>query len=79
MTRKDYVRLARKLAELRELHDPAPWNGSIPFHAVVHGIAQALKDDNQNFDRDRFVEACYKLDRIGWMGYDARDEQGKCD
>lgn len=63
MTRKDYIKLAAAFSDT--LHstglDPAG-----PFYpSVRHGIAcaavkvaNALAQDNDRFDRDRFLDAC---------------------
>lgn len=49
MTRKDYIRLAEDLA----IHAR---NGELP-RGVLDTICDALKRDNGNFDRGRFLAA----------------------
>lgn len=61
MSRRDYIELAADFKRLRENHDYAPR----PFETYLEGVdaaigvmCNALKRDNRNFDRDRFLTAC---------------------
>lgn len=62
MTRKDYVALARALAEARKdisvsrlTQRPALMHG---WQLAVLNVSEALAADNPRFDRRKFREAC---------------------
>jgi hypothetical protein len=56
MTRKDYELIARAMKkELRDGANPYDWM------SIVNGLASALKEDNERFDRHTFRNAC------GWV------------
>ena len=59
MTRKDYVLLAQALNDARPM---AHWDANKRTQWVmdVKYIAQALSNDNNRFDYDRFIDACEK-------------------
>lgn len=58
MTRKDYVRIAEALhnakPHLGELYGPE----GRAWLAAVCSVADALGNDNERFDGDRFLRAC---------------------
>lgn len=57
MSRKDYQRLAAALASNRPADHWCP-NKREQWRLDVKAIADALANDNPNFDRGRFLGAC---------------------
>lgn len=62
MTRKDYIKIARAIANTP---DGYAWRleeqktaVSIALRGLTYQIADILAEDNPRFDRARFVEAC---------------------
>lgn len=53
MTRKDYVATANILNDVIEHMHPAA------YAEIVSRFAEYMESDNERFDYDRFVEACY--------------------
>jgi hypothetical protein len=68
MTRKDYVLIAEVLAQMsRDLASTAFESDTakalltgerLATHAIAHRLADQLHQDNNRFDRQRFIEAC---------------------
>lgn len=54
MTRKHFTLIAAAMADAREEMDVDS------FGIAVRTLANALKTTNPNFDRDKFLSACYK-------------------
>ncbi|KKL25884.1 hypothetical protein LCGC14_2400810 [marine sediment metagenome] len=49
MTKKDYIKLAKLIKE---------YNIGIDHSGFVSHLSQILKEDNPQFDRQRFIAAC---------------------
>ena len=70
MTRKDYILLADVLAQfsrdIAENEDPALTERArailagerVALVTLAHRLADRLREDNNRFDRKRFIEAC---------------------
>lgn len=57
MSRKDYKLLAQVIAEV--FGDFAKYSEARDLKPhLVRAMCRALKGDNHNFDRDKFIEAC---------------------
>lgn len=64
MTKKDYVKFARMLREIREGIDPVlveytHGKEAAMLKAICERFADTLAEDNERFDRDRFFQAIY--------------------
>lgn len=57
MTRKDYE-LISKAIKLRTEAIPKHGGGMMLVKGVVDGIAEAMKMDNPNFNKEKFLAAC---------------------
>lgn len=58
MSRKDYVRIAALVRDLGDtLSDPTQAT-DIAMRDFIGELANMLKEDNPNFDKQRFYEAC---------------------
>lgn len=57
MTRKDYIKIAEAVNLAWKANDKAPAD---VLHYVVSELCVVLQQDNSNFNRQRFIEACYK-------------------
>lgn len=56
LTKKDYIAIARILADARvRCYDPMPINN------IMGGLADYFQQDNPNFDRERFKNACMEV------------------
>lgn len=54
MSQKHYVAIARLLATI-------PQEGSkVPYESVVGTLARYFQEENERFDRERFIQACYQ-------------------
>jgi len=70
MTRKDYVAIAKVINEVH----PKVFNGLTVIHAlksevldemraaIAHALADYMEQDNSNFNRGKFIEACSKVE-----------------
>ena len=58
MTRKTYVALAEALKKSRPSQADAKAEDT--WKATVENVAVALKSLSSGFNRDKFLEACYK-------------------
>lgn len=62
MTKKDYIRIAAALAEARrqipDTNTPINTGEFIANSTAARLIASALAEDNDKFDRARFLAAC---------------------
>ncbi len=56
MTKKDYIKLAQSLEDLKINHTDK--NGKVELEKVVSWIACDLKEDNKLFDYCKFSKAC---------------------
>ena len=54
MSRKDYIQLARIIKD-NTMHDTQPIINKVTF---IDDLCDVLKQDNINFDRLRFINAC---------------------
>lgn len=54
MTKKHYVMLAEIIARFNKRYPY--WNALI--RELVSDLADGMKEDNDNFDKERFMEAC---------------------
>ena len=57
MTKKDYELLAKAISDSRHAAAMFPSHWSETFIII---LSQKLKEDNPNFDPERFKEACLK-------------------
>ena len=59
MTRKDYVLISGALKDARNSlgRFASPQEINL-FHQACFSIASALKEENERFDRERFMTAC---------------------
>lgn len=55
MTRKDYVMLAAVMLDQKPTAETVKYQA---WENCCQAIAEALKDDNQCFDKARFLKAC---------------------
>lgn len=77
MTRKDYKNIARRLRDMQEVLTDAPAVAAgtrLGFTLAITQVAAALAEDNANFDRDRFLEACRF--NPGWLTGPEREVVG---
>jgi len=59
MTRKDYVLLAEALQVTAYALNPPERTGALlAANEIAHRLADQLHQDNNRFDRQRFIEAC---------------------
>ena len=66
MTKKDYIKFAKMIAEQRNdawrnLQDDSPTYTAGRLQAtkeIAHNMAAIFAEDNPNFDRDRFLKTC---------------------
>ena len=60
MTRKDYIKFADMLKNqgAPQLENPDQYG---LWCRIVQGTADIFEEDNPNFDRDRFLQACGHL------------------
>jgi hypothetical protein len=62
MTKKDYIKLANIIKNERQYF--ADWQKSgigtiqVPLDHFVNNLCFILQDDNPNFDKTRFIQAC---------------------
>lgn len=56
MTKKDYIRISEVINRVLWMDATDPLTAS----KFIFGLAAALKDDNPNFDAERFYAACTK-------------------
>jgi hypothetical protein len=56
MTRKDFVLIARAVADARNVSVDPQHLGAVDTVALE--LADALRSTNPNFDRERFLRAC---------------------
>lgn len=54
MSKKDYVLMAEVVATFNKRYPY--WNALVK--ELVSDLADALKEDNSRFDKERFMEAC---------------------
>lgn len=62
MTKKDYFLMVRVLKHLPKLY-----GSYVPYDALVGAMAKEFEQDNEGFNRTKFVTACYpdtRLDRV---------------
>jgi hypothetical protein len=66
MTKKDYIQLAKVLKNAREhtntqplFNDAAKIGADIIINKIQSDLMEVLKKDNPEFDKGRFLEACY--------------------
>jgi len=57
MSKKDYIRVAGILSKLEG--DLPIMSQEIIFTAILE-FANMFEEDNPNFDREKFVDACYE-------------------
>ena len=58
MTRKDYIKIA-KIIKDNTLMKPIRANQPLLFKKLlIDDLCIILKEDNNNFDRQRFIDAC---------------------
>ena len=56
MSRKDYIKFAKMVKAHR--HDVFTIAQKETLWAMARGMCSVFKQDDPNFDRDRFMEAC---------------------
>ena len=58
MTRKDYVAIAKVIS-----HAPSDTPAEDEIRATIaHGLADHMEQDNPNFNRSKFIEACSEVE-----------------
>ena len=57
MTRKDYIQLARIIKD-NKLYTNNSTRKILKFDSFINDLSDVLKQDNINFDRLRFIDAC---------------------
>ena len=58
MTRKDYVAIAKVIS-----HTPSYIVADDEMRAAIaHGLADYMEQDNPNFNRGKFIEACSEVE-----------------
>ena len=60
MTKKDYIRLARFIGRAEaemNLHPAVPDTRAAGFVVATNAVINALVDDNEKFDRKKFLDA----------------------
>ena len=60
MTRKDYTKLAHAMRVGFAMNPNNDQKTSTLYLSIVDSIASMLANDNERFDKARFVEACLK-------------------
>ena len=58
MTRKDYVAIAKVISSVPS---DTPDEDAIRA-AIAHGLADYMEQDNPNFNRSKFIEACSEVE-----------------
>lgn len=63
MSKKDYIKFAKMLAEEREflqsrIEEPPYQSYNFEMGVIANKIADIFADDNPNFDNKRFLKAC---------------------
>ncbi len=61
MSRKDYVAVAKLIAEQSQLNKSLTNNAQVrdTLHAVANGLADLFQADNALFNREKFLGACF--------------------
>ena len=57
MSRKHYVQLARIIKD-NKLYTNNSTRKILKFDSFINDLSDVLKQDNNNFDRLRFIDAC---------------------
>ena len=59
MTRKDYIKIARVIKDNTSSNDNKRFASSRLYkYSLIDDLCIVLKQDNNNFDKAKFVEAC---------------------
>ena len=58
MTRKDYIAIAKVISNAPS---DTPDEDAIRA-AIAHGLADHMEQDNPNFNRSKFIEACSRVE-----------------
>jgi thermostable 8-oxoguanine DNA glycosylase len=60
MSRKDYIKIAAILADYSKKANTPPFSfDHFAFGKAVNDFADMFANDNPNFNRAKFIEACY--------------------
>jgi len=64
MTRKDYVAIAKVISHTPSyiVADELSWLIGEMRAAIAHGLADHMEQDNPNFNRGKFIEACSEVE-----------------
>ena len=57
MTRKDYIKIARIIKD-NKLYTNNSTRKILKFDSFINDLSDVLKQDNNLFDRQRFIQAC---------------------
>ena len=57
MTRKDYIRIA-SIIRSNKLYTNSSTRKILKYDNLVEDFVIMLKKDNNNFDKERFIDAC---------------------
>ena len=60
MTRKHFVALANALACSRPVQGEDFEEATAQWRCDIQAVADVCREQNPNFDRERFLNACYK-------------------
>jgi len=64
MTKKDYIKIAEMLKGKRKLIISSKYLNyqakCLLFNDIVLCLAEVMKEDNDRFDRIKFIDTCYK-------------------
>ena len=60
MTRKDYIRIA-KIVKDNKLYTNNSTRKILKHDSLVNDFVIMLKKDNNNFDKQRFIDACQQI------------------
>tara|TARA_R100001530_G_scaffold126123_1_gene94859 strand:+ start:48 stop:272 length:225 start_codon:yes stop_codon:yes gene_type:complete len=65
MTRKHYIAISRIIDERTMIdNDNNTNNNYVNKHGLVEDLCTYLGEDNDRFDRPRFIDACYKTNLV---------------
>ncbi len=58
MTKKDYELIAKVIKEMEDKYDGSDWTVNGTIYLYANNFAVALRKADQNFDYEKFIEAC---------------------
>ena len=61
MSRKDYIKFAKLINNNIIVEEDNQLNNVVTLHSdIINGLGRILKEDNNNFDFNRWNNACFK-------------------